>query len=259
VPSDTTLSDTLYARAQDAIEAAGVSITVAAPVGTDPPVSPWVTGTREWSVWEWITDAAQEVLYIPIVDRLGTVTFRSWAVPLARGAGVDSTELVGLQVVTDYEGLYSVVQATDATDTVIERALTPPPRYGARTYARTEHTLDADLWAEAVLADRALGSLRWNPGQVRPLTALRVETLARMEAVERLTISHTFTDPAVIVSGIVVGGNINVKGQVQDGTGVWRFRYETAQTAQEPLIETGGAPTDYLLRTGGGEYLYPTS
>jgi hypothetical protein len=57
----------------------------------------------------------------------------------------------------------------------------------------------------------------------------------------------------------VVGGNINVKGQVQDGTGVWRFRYETAQTAQEPLIETGGGPTDYLLRTGGGEYLYPTS
>ena len=31
-----------------------------------------------------------------------------------------------------------------------------------------------------------------------------------------------------------------------------------AALATEPLIETGGEATDYLLRTGGGEYLYPT-
>lgn len=259
VPSDTALSNTLYARTVDAIAAAGLSVAVAAPPGgIDPPVTAWATGTREWSVWEWIKDAAQEVLHIPIVDRLGTVTFRPWASPLARGIGVDSTELVGLQVITDYEGLYSVVTARVDPSTIETRALTPPPRYGARTYARDEVTIDADLWAEAVLADRAGNTLRWVPGDIRPLNALRVEQLARLEAVERITMSHTYTDPAVIVSGIVVGGNIFIKGKVQDETGVWRFRYETAQTAPEPLIETGGEPTDYLLRTGGGEYLYPT-
>jgi hypothetical protein len=62
----------------------------------------------------------------------------------------------------------------------------------------------------------------------------------------------------VFASGIVVGGEIDIIGRAQDQQGVWRFNFQTAQTATEPLIETGGDPTDYLLRTGGGEYLYPT-
>lgn len=258
VPSDTTLSDTLYARAQDAIEAAGLAVQVRPVVGTDPAVSPWVTGTREWSVWEWIRDAAQETLQIPFIDKDGFVGFRPWALPLARGRGVSSPELIGLQVISDYSGLYSVVQATDATDTVIERALTPPPRYGARVFARTEHTLNAGDWADAVLADRAFPILRWQPGDIYPLTALSVEQHATIEAVERISISFPEADPAIFVSGIVVGGEIQIRGK-QGQAAKWRFTFYTAQTINEPLIETGGAPTDYLLRTGGGEYLYPSS
>lgn len=257
VPSDTTLPNTLYARAVAAIAAAGLSVTVAAPIGTDPAVTAWVTGTRDWSVWQWITDAAQELLYIPIVDRLGTVTFRQWSNPLARGRGVASDELIDLAVVTDYDGMYSVVQARQDVSTIVERALTPPPRFGARTYTRDEITLNPGDWADAVLADRALGSLRWQPGDVYPLTALSVERYASIEAVERLAIDHLYTDPAVIVDGIVVGGSITIRGKLDD-LAVWRFNFNVAQTATEPLIETGGEATDYLLRTGGGEYLYPT-
>lgn len=257
VPSDTTLPNTLYARAVAAIAAAGLVVNVAAPIGTDPAVSPWVTGERSWSVWQWITDAAQEVLHIPIVDRLGTVTFRPWAVPLARGRTVDATELIDLGVVTDYSGMYSVVQARFDATTIIERALTPPPAFGARTYTRDEITIDAADWADAVLADRAFPILRWQPGDIYPLTANSVERFASVEAVERIGISDLYTDPAVIVDGIVVGGSINIRGKLND-LAIWRFNFNVAQTATEPLIETGGEPTDYLERTGGGEYLYPT-
>jgi PKD repeat protein len=258
VPSDTTLSDTLYARAVDAIAAAGLTVSVAAPIGTDPPVSPWVTGEREWSVWQWIKDAAQEVLYIPIIDRLGTVTFRPWASPLTRGRTINSPELLDMQDVTDYSGQYSVVQATDDMDVVTERRLTPTPAYGARTFARTEPTLDPGDWADAVLADRALPGLLWLPGDVYPLTAVSLESYALLEAVELVSMSLPEQSPPVFASGIVVGGEIDIIGRAQDQQGVWRFNFQTAQTATEPLIETGGEPTDYLLRTGGGEYLYPT-
>ena len=258
VPSDTTLSDTLYARAVDAIAAAGLSVTVAAPVGTDPPVSPWVTATREWSVWDWIKDAAQEVLHIPIIDRLGTLTFRPWASPLARGRVIGSPELIDLGVVTDWSGLFSVVTARLDVDTIETRALTPPPGYGARTYARDEITIDAGDWAATVLADRGLPTLLWKPGDMRPLTAVSTELLATIEAVELVSLQYPEANGTPIsASGIVVGGSIHIEGK-RDDSAIWRFHYELAQTATEPLIETGGDETDYLLRTGGGEYLYPT-
>ncbi len=258
VPPDTTLSDTLYARAVDAIAAAGLSVSVAAPIGTDPPVSPWVTGAHEWSVWDWIKDAAQEVLHIPIIDRLGTVTFRPWAEPLARGRTLNSPELIDMQDVTDYSGMYSVVRAVDGADVYTERRLTPAPDYGTRTYSRNEPTLDPGGWADAVLADRALPGLLWVPGDVYPLTADSTELYATIEAVELVSMSLPEQSPPVFASGIIVGGEIDIIGRAQDQQGVWRFAFQTAQTATEPLIETGGGATDYLLRTGGGEYLYPT-
>ncbi len=255
VPTDTALSDTLYARAVDAIAAAGLSVSVAAPLGTDPPVTPWVTDTREWSAWDWIKDAAQEVLHVPIIGNTGTVNFRPWAAPLARGRSIGSPELIDLQSVVDYSGNYSVVQAREDETTVIERRITPSPRYGARTYTRDEATLDPGAWADAVLADRGLPSLLWKPGEMRPLTAVSTEMLATIEAVE--LVSLDYPEEGIFASGIVVGGSIHIEGK-RDDAAIWRFQYELAQTATEPLIETGGEATDYLLRTGGGEYLYPT-
>jgi PKD repeat protein len=258
VPSDTTLSNTLYARAVDAIAAAGLSVTVAAPVGTDPPVSPWVTAVRDgWSAWDWIKDAAQEVLQVPIIGRTGTLSFRPWAAPMARGRVLGSPELLDLGVVVDWSGNYSVVTARLDEDTIETRALTPSPRYGARTYARDEDTLNAGDWAATVLADRGLPTLLWKPGDMRPLTAVSTELLATIEAVELVTLSYPEADPPISASGIVVGGSIHIEGK-RDDSAIWRFHYELAQTATEPLIETGGEDTDYLLRTGGGEYLYPT-
>jgi PKD repeat protein len=257
VPSDTTLPDTLYARAVAAIEAAGLSVSVAAPVGSDPDLTPWVTGEREWTAWDWIKDAAQETLHIPIIGNTGTVSFRPWASPLARGRALSSPELIDLQVVVDYSGNFSVVQAREDDTTVVERRITPPPRYGARTFTRDEDTLDPGAWADAVLADRALPTLLWKPGDLRPLTAVSAELLATIQAVELVSISYPEADPPIFASGIVVGGSIHIEGK-KNAEAIWRFHYELAQTATEPLIETGGDPTDYLLRTGGGEYLYPT-
>jgi hypothetical protein len=177
---------------------------------------------------------------------------------LARGRTINSDELLDMQDVIDYSGQYSVVQALDDMDVVTERRLTPSPAYGARTFKRDEPTLDPGAWADAVLADRALPGLLWLPGDVYPLTANAVESYALIEAVELVSMSLPEQSPPVFASGIVVGGEIDILGRAQDQQGVWRFTFQTAQTATEPLIETGGEPTDYLLRTGGGEYLYPT-
>lgn len=256
VPSDTTLSDTLYARAADAIAAAGLQVTVLAPITTDPSLDPWITGVNDWSAWQWITDAADQVNYIPIVDRLGNLTFRPWAAPLTRGRSLNSPELVDLQNVADYIGQYSVIQASDDGSTFIERALTPPPRYGARTYKRTDPTINPATWAEAVLADRALPGLRWVPGTVFPLTANSTEAFALLEAVELVTMALPEQEPPVSATAILVGGHVHVHGK-RDDEAVWRFNFEAAQTAIEPLIEDGGGPTDYLLSEGGDEFIYP--
>ena len=239
VPSDSTLADTLYARAVDAIAAAGLNITVGAPVGTDPPVSPWITGERDWSVWDWIKDAAQEVLYIPIIDRLNVLRFRAWQEPLYRGRSLGSPELIDLGVVTDYSGLYSVVQAREDDTTLVERATTPPPRYGARTYTRDEITIDPGGWADAVLADRTDATLLYLPGDLRPLTALSAESLATMEAVELVIISAPEQTPPVDTLGIVVGGSMTIIGKTDDEA-VWRFRYQVSAPGTAVTDATGG-------------------
>ena len=56
----------------------------------------------------------------------------------------------------------------------------------------------------------------------------------------------------------MVGGEITVRGKTHDEA-IWRFKLQLAQTADEPLIESGGGPTDYLLATGGDQFLYPSS
>lgn len=259
VPSDVTLSDTLYARAVDAIAAAGLSVRVLEPLGTDPAIAPWLTGVNKWSAWDWIRNAAEQVNYIPIVDRLGDLSFRPWAAPMSRGRSMDSPELVDLTNVSDYIGQYSVVRALDDDGvTIVERALTPPPRYGARTYERSDPTIDAGDWADAVLADRALPGLRWVPGIVRPLTADSAERFATIEAVELVSMAVPEQASPVSATAIVVGGQIHIRAKREDEA-TWLFEYEAAATAVEPLIETGGDPTDYLLATGGDQFLYPSS
>jgi hypothetical protein len=250
VPSDTTLSDTLYARARDAIAAAGLTVTVL----DDPPtgdvsLAPWVTGT-EWTAWQWIADAAQQVLHIPYIDRLGNLGFRAWAVPLNEGKSIELADLIDLQVISDYDGQYSVVEAQPVGGGALESAvLTPPPAYGKRVYRRTEDTPNAEDWAQAVLADRALPSLRWLPGQIYPLSAAKVRYWALLEAVE-------LVDIAGLTDALIVGGEIRVTAK-RDDAADWRFRFEAAQTAEQPLYVDGSDPPEYLYAETGDVYLYP--
>lgn len=260
VPEDSALPDTLRARARAAISAAGVTVTVEPdPPTGDPAVAPRLEG--EYSAWRHIVDAAEQVLSIPYIDRDGRLGFRAWAAPLIRGRELGAPELIDLLAVASDQGLYSVVQALQTVadgGLVIERALTPKPRYGARTFARDDPTIDADGWAAAVLAERAWPSIRWVPGAMRPLDAAGVERLGTIEPIELVSILVTGESPPVIAGAIVVGGEITVRGK-RDDAAEWSFRFEAAAAAVEPLIETGGGPTDYLLATGGAEYLYPSS
>lgn len=257
VPEDSILADTLRARARDAIAAAGLSITVEPdPPTGDPALAPRLEGDR--SVWRHLADAGQQTLHIAYVDRIGTVKFRPWATPYDRARGVDASQLVDLGTVVSTAGLYSVVQA-DETDAdggdTIERRLTPTPQYGSVVYHRAEETLDPDAWADAVLADRSLQTVQWIPGQIYPLSATAVEYFATLEAIERFEVEHAYTDPAVDITGIIVGGEIRVRSQ-REAEAIWAFQLELAQTAQSPLY-TDTDPPEFLRNEAGDGYLYP--
>jgi PKD repeat protein len=256
VPDDSILSDTLRARARDAIAAAGLVVTVEPdPPSGDPALAPRLEG--DFSVWQHIRDAAQQTLHVPFIDRIGTLRFRSWAAPYDRGRSVDSTQLVELSTIVQTRGLYSVVQARDEiTELIEERKITPTPRYGAVTYTRDDLTPDAGDWAEAVLADRSLQSVQWIPGDIYPLTAAAVEYFATLEAMERLSIVVSEATPEVGVAGIIVGGEFRVVGK-KDSAALWRFGLELAQTSPDtPLIDDTD-PGEFLLDDTGFDYLYP--
>jgi hypothetical protein len=257
VPSDSVLSNTLRARARDAIAAAGLATTVEPdPPSGDPALAPRLTGDR--SVWRHIHDAGEQVLHIPYVDRLGTLRFREWSAPYDRGRSVDSTQLIDLGVIVQTRGLYSVVQVRNLVgegDDIIERSLTPTPSYGKVTYLRNDATPDSDAWADAVLADRGLQTLQYIPGDIYPLTADAVGYFATLEAIERFGVSHPQADPAVGITGIIVGGSIYVRGK-RDSAAQWRFSLELAQTATAPLYDDTD-PGEFLLSDAGDEYLYP--
>lgn len=255
VPDDVDLGDTLYARARAAISAAGLAVTVLPdPASGDPALVPWVTGTSR-SAWQWIQDAAEQVLHIPYIDRIGRLGFRAWASPLARARDLTATELIDLVSLVQYDGLYSVVTALDDDGvTIVQRASTPPPRYGARTYVRNSATPNVEDWLEAVLADRVSSGRRWLPGTVYPLTADSVEKYATLEAVELLSLSHLFTTPPVAADVIIVGGRITITAK-QNEEAEWRFDFEASETPTTPLITEAAA--GFVLSEDGSVFLYP--
>lgn len=256
VPEDTILSDTLRARARDVIAAAGLAVTVEPdPPSGDPALAPRLENER--SAWRHIADAAEQTLHVAYIDRIGTLRFRAWASPYDRNRGVDGTNLVDLGVIVQTRGLYSVIQVQQTVGDgglLIERRLTPTPRYGAVTYKRSDPTPDADDWAAAVLADRSLQTVQWLPGLIYPLTADDVEYFATLEAMERFGVDHATAVPPVDITGIIVGGEFHVTGK-KDSAAVWGFQLELAQTAQSPLY-TDTDPAEFLLNETGDAYLY---
>lgn len=259
VPDDVTLSDTLWARAADAIAAAGITVTMlpVRPDG-DPVLAPWVTG-QDRSAWEWIVDAAESVLYMPIITNLGYLGFRPYVEPFDRGRRLTSPNLVGLQSIIAHNGLYSVVTALQSPGdggAVITRELTPKPRYGARQYDRDEVTPNAGDWAMAVLSDRSTAGLRWVPGEVYPLTADDVTYFAQIEGMEVVGISYPEAAPAVVQDVIVLGGRITVTAK-KDSEAVWSFSFEAAQAAPSPLVDDDTATTLLARDDDPSALLYP--
>lgn len=270
VPDATILSNTLVARAQDAIAAAGLSINVsragmargdAVGITDDPPLGAQLDGER--TVWQHILDAAQSVLWMPFVTRDNDLHFRSYSVPVNAGKALASPNLVDLQSIVDTAGLYSEVHVQQTVadgGAVITRAITPPPWFGRRIFERTEETPDSDTWADTVLADRSLNTLRWAPGDVVPFTADQVEYFAVLQPVELVALQMTETSPTIDASAIILGGTIEAVGK-QDDSARWRFTFEAAAsslvTGDAPLYADGGTPADYLTSESGSEYLYP--
>jgi len=259
VPHDTTLDDTLFARARSAIAAAGLSpdIVLSDPPGGDPALVAWSDPGSDRSVWSWIADAAQQVLWVPYWDRNGRLGFRDYASPINRSIELAAPELVGLLSLTTFASNYSRVNVTDDADVEVIRHVSTD--YGTRTFTRSDKTPNADDWADAVIADRAFDSIYWQPGDVFPDSAASVDDFARTTAVELVNVSDLYTDPVVNVDVIVLGGEINITGRASR-TADWRFVFKTSQGVTTPLAVSGSSPVEYLTKTGGADadYLFPS-
>lgn len=255
------VADTLRARARDVIAAAGLTIEVEPdPVDGDPALPARVPG--EATVWDVIEDAAQGVLHLPWIDATNRLRFRAYANPLYRGRAITAAELVDLLTIVDMNGLFSrvIVQPEDPEDDPIVRAVTPTPKYGAKTYTRDEPTLDPEGWASAVLADRAVSGRRWIPGQVYATTADTVHMFATMEAVELVALLHSYTAPAVDVGALVLGGEIEVVGK-KDSAAVWTFQLYTAEAPPVALVDSATGSIFMVASDGAdtpGALLYPS-
>lgn len=261
VPDDLVLDTTLAGRARDVIAAAGLPIIVyTGDLGGDgPSLGAKLTGNK--TVWEHIKDAAQAVLHFPYVTKDNHLGFRAYADPVDRGRVIASPNLVDASSIVDTAGLVSevLVQETVADGgSIIDRAITPPPWFGVRVFERTEETPDAETWADMVLADRSLLTLRWVPGAVYPITADDVDYFSGMLPLELVGIS--IPEQSVSAPAVIVGGTIQVVGR-KDQSADWRFEFEAAATAlttgDAPLYADGGIASDYLTTESGSEYLYP--
>jgi hypothetical protein len=124
------------------------------------------------------------------------------------------------------------------------------------TYTRSDPTLDAGAWADAVLADRAVQTVQWIPGEIYPLTADDVEYFATLEAMERLGVENLAADPPVSVSGIIIGGTFRLLAK-KDSEALWRFEFELAQSGALPLYVDDADPPEFLYHEDGVTYLYP--
>jgi len=257
VPHDTTLDDTLYTRASSAMAAAGLPVNILPATDGDPDLIAWSDPGSDQSVWQWIADAAQQVLWIPYFDRNGRLGFRDYGNPINRSIVLAAPELIDLLSLTTFSANYSRVIVHDDMDVEVIRHVSTD--YGTRTFSRTDPTPNADDWADAVIADRAFDSLFWQPGDVFAESAAHVNDFARTTAVELVNVLHTYTDPNVNVDVIVLGGEINVTARAAR-VADWRFTFGTSQSIQTPLAVTGSVPVEYVVRTGGGttEYLFPS-
>lgn len=261
VPEDTILSDTLRSRAIEAIEAAGLDVDASWPIfGGDPDLSPAPSG--DFSAWAVIARASREALHVPYLDKDDRLRWRRWSTPLRRGASVASPELVDLTTWTADEALYSVVRVQPVGGgAMIERRATPLPRYGERVHERTDETIHAGSWADAVLADRRDQSLRYVPGDIRPIDAPSVDRLARLQIMEDITLSYPEADPPVEVRARILGLRVRAEDETRETGEVrtrWRWRLITTLVAAEPLVEDGSDPIEFLVSDQDPtQYLYP--
>lgn len=257
-PSDVEIASTLFARARDVIAACGLPVTVApTPATGDPDVADWLED-GDFTAWHIIYHTALEALHLPWIDHLNVLQFRPWLHPSDRGTVIGSPELVNLVTYTSADSLYSVVQAMDAaTETMIERRVTPLPRYGSRTHKRTIRTLDAGDWADIILEDRSFAGTRYRPGDVVPLDADSVEYHARRKIGEAATIDYPEADPDVEVRGRILGMRVRVVDLGGTVGPDWRYNYAIATASLSPLEADGVSPIEYLTDDDTGELLYP--
>lgn len=234
VPEDSILGDTLITRVQDAIEAAGVAVggIPLPPSGagfTYPAIAPLDTDNpRERSVWDHITAACEEVLFVPFIGNTAGLGLRNWGFPLDRGREITAANLEDLESVSHEDGLYSVVrvQGDDPLVAPIEREAAPLPRYGRRVYERTELTVDPEGFADAVLQERSWPGVRYSPGTIHCWTAEDVDYFGSLQIMERVTVTVPGT---VSVEGRILGGELWVQHfQGSDDGATWQFTFAVA-------------------------------
>jgi hypothetical protein len=194
------------------------------------------------------------VVYVTASGQLG---LRPWGEPLDRGAEIADPLLEDLIATVSEDGTYSVVRVADDVGAEIERVAAPLPRYGRRTYERTETTADAEAWADAILAERAWPGVQWVPGTIHAFTKADVNMLGALQIMERVQLT---TAGVVSVSGRILGGELWAQHRLSADQGAtWMFKFYVAtdgasaiglttlvsDQSGEPLVDDDGED-DYL-------------
>lgn len=230
VPVGTDLPSTLRAMMAAAVDAAGLAMPFVETSGffDDPTITEPDT-TEPESVWRHITRAAQEVLWIVYLDRHRTLQTRPYQEPVASGKVIAAPFLFDVIATSNDNELYSVIRALDPDEvTVVERAATPTPAYGKVVFERRVPTIDPDVWAEVVLADRSERRVRYAPGDILPQTAAQVDYLASVEHGDLITVDW----PAATITGVVLAQRVRVRA-LRIGVYRWKWNLYLASTPED--------------------------
>jgi len=209
---DLAIPATLRARAQYLIAKAGLSKLVpteAAPVD-DPPVGPVLA--LEASVWEHILTAAYDALYAVWMNRVGTLSFRSFGDPADPGVqvgGVDGIPIDNMTTQGSLQGVFTKVIGYDATAPTVKVEAVDIEKaeiYGDIILHREQPVPNARAWVDSVLLDRAGAALQYSPGTLRPQTEDQLESILDLGMISLVHLLVDSVHPPINISARVLGG-----------------------------------------------------
>jgi hypothetical protein len=168
------------------------------------------------SAWQWIDTSALDALVAVWFDNNEKLRMRKWDSPVNNGLKVGGNVGIPVEDVETsavVDGLFSKVVTFDENDLAQEIYAQDDEALALRghaIYRRDRPIPQAQLWANAVMADRGTGVRQYRLGILRPVEEDQLIKLIEAGMNEEVEITVNAVDPILQVTGIILGGSFGI-------------------------------------------------